>query len=130
LQIEYAVEVKNKYSALASEELQDSGGPCATTKYGKLVEAAKFANEKLLPGKRKRSQDDPASDSRVEEARGNLFTAKDIYHIDPSEDNQQTVAEKAFSLHATVQWKKSYSIRKLGKLKVQLIDARTKRAGT
>jgi hypothetical protein len=84
LQIGYAVEVKKKYSALADEELLDSGGPCATTKYGKLVEAKKFAKEKLLPGKAKKSQDDPAVESRVKEAQSNLFAAKELYHIEPS----------------------------------------------
>ena len=61
LQIKYAVEVKNKYSALESEEILDSGESSATTKYGKLVDAVKSANERLLPSKPKRRQDDPAN---------------------------------------------------------------------
>ena len=100
LQVKYAVEVKNKYSALISEQPLDSDPAGATARYEKFTKAVKSASEKLLPCKPKRRFDDPASDSRVEEARGKLFSAKEEYHVDPSEDNRQTVAEKKDVLSA------------------------------
>ncbi|MCP4493478.1 MAG: hypothetical protein GY820_40160, partial [Gammaproteobacteria bacterium] len=97
LQLKYAVEVSNKYSLLLTDESlsePDLGPVDATRRYEKFTEAVKCANKKLVPLKPKRRHDDPANDARVEDARKNLFKAKDNYHLDPCEDNRQTVAEK------------------------------------
>ena len=102
LQMKYGVEVRNRlYSALLSEEQLDLGFTNdVTTKYGKFIEAVKYANRKHLPHKPKKRYDDPANDPRVEEARRKLFVAKETYHLDPCEDNRQTVAEEKDTLSA------------------------------
>ena len=101
LQIKYGVEVRNRYSALLSEEQLDQGHTNdVTSKYGKFIEAVKYANRKHLPHKPKKRYDDPANDPRVEEARGKLFAAKETYHLDPCEDTRQTVAEEKDTLSA------------------------------
>ena len=94
LQHRYAIEVSNKFTCLM--ENSDSIGDHSTTtaKYGKLIEAVETANRALLPEKPRLRRDDPANDQRVQDARGELFVAKDIYHLDPTDDNRTTVAEK------------------------------------
>ena len=92
LQEKYAVEVKNRFSCLTSEEQEDATEG-ATGLYSKLVESIEAANEKLLPRKPRRKPDDPANDERVQAAREKLFLAKDRYHQSPNEENREIVAE-------------------------------------
>ena len=91
LQEHYAVEVKNRFSCLLSQAPDDSD---ATTNYGHLTEAIQHANKSLLPQRPRRKWDDPAGDQRVATSREDLIIAKDQYHLDPTEDNRATVAEK------------------------------------
>lgn len=93
LQEKYTVEVSNRFSCLMENSNADEEAS-ATVKYGKFVEALNTTNESLLPKKTRRKADDPASDSRVQEARRELYLAKDVYHQEPSEQNRETVAEK------------------------------------
>ena len=82
-----------------SEEQLDLGPTNdVTTKYGKFIDAVKYANRKHLPHKLKKCYDDPANDPRVEEARSKLFFTKETYYLDPCEDNRQTVAEEKNTL--------------------------------
>ena len=64
-----------------------------THRYNKFMEAVQHANKTLLPKKSKKKWDDPASDPRVINSRKVLNTAKDNYHLDPSENTHMYVDE-------------------------------------
>ena len=64
-----------------------------THRYNKFMEAVQHANKTLLPKKSKKMWDDPVNDLRVINSRNVLNTAKDNYHVDPSEDSPMYVDE-------------------------------------
>ena len=112
--MKYGVEVRNRYSALLSEEQLDLGPTNdVTTKYGKFIDAVKYANRKHLQHKLKKWYDDPANDPRVEEARSKLFFTKETYYlILVKTTDRQLPRRRTLSLHVIVLWSKSCLNRK------------------
>ena len=94
LQEDYAVEVSNSFSALASE--MDSN--TATIRYEKFLEAIKCSNEKLLKPVQRKKSEDPASELKIVEARSELALAKGTYHASPSEAAREVVSSKKDNL--------------------------------
>ena len=117
LQMKYGVEVRNRYSALLSEEQLDLGFTNdVTTKYGKFIEAVKYANRKHLPHKPKKRYDDPANDPRVEGARlleeNCLLPRRPTIWILVKTPDRQLPRRRTLSLHAIVLWRRSCLNRK------------------
>ena len=78
----YAVEVKNRYSALC-EQTDESE---VTELYGHFVDAIAVTNKAILPKREEKRRDDFAGDQRVQNVRTALQQAETVYHRDPSED--------------------------------------------
>ncbi|XP_063680135.1 uncharacterized protein LOC134815526 [Bolinopsis microptera] len=87
LQKRYAVEVKNRYSALC-EQTDESE---VTELYGHFVDAIADTNKAILPKREKKRRDDFAGDQRVQNVRTALQQAETVYHRDPSEDSRLSV---------------------------------------
>ncbi|XP_063686094.1 uncharacterized protein LOC134819873 [Bolinopsis microptera] len=87
LQKRYAVEVKNRYSALC-EQTDESE---VTELYGHFVDAIADTNKAILPKREKKRRDDFACDQRVQSVRTALQQAETVYHRDPSEDSRLSV---------------------------------------
>ena len=91
LQARYSVEVRNRFSLLA-DSLQASGeGNDPTSRYATLMEAVQTANKKLLKHVPRRQRNNPSNDTRVAQKRRDLFNAKDVYHLSPTEETRDTV---------------------------------------
>ena len=91
LQALYSVEVKNRFSMLLEEESREQNDP--TIQYGKLMDAVKATNHKLLKPIPRRQRNNPSQDPRVSERRRTLFQAKDAYHENPTEESREVVKE-------------------------------------
>ena len=92
LQERYAIAVSNRYSCLM-EETDPEDVSDATARYAKFIEATSTANKAVLPTKPRHKRDDITSDQRVQEARNDLFLAKDVYHLNPTVQHREAVAE-------------------------------------
>ena len=92
LQYKYAIVVSNRFACL-TEETDPDKTASATERYANFIEATKAANKAVLPIRPRRTRDDITNDDRIQDVRNGLFIAKDKYHLNPTEEHREAVAE-------------------------------------
>ena len=93
LQDKFTVAVKNRFSALSTEDLEDPETEISdpTKLYGDWIKAIKETSEEQLPKIEKRQKADPSKDPRITDARSEVKESYSSYRMDPTEDHRYQV---------------------------------------
>ena len=90
LQTKFTVAVKNRFSALSSDD-PEIDIPDPTRSYGHFINAVRDTAKELLPKMESRKKADPTKDQRIADARDKVSKSYSSYRMEPNEDHRYQV---------------------------------------